>query len=142
MKLKKLLFSGTQITSLPANIGLSILRISAGLFLAFGHGIFKVPPSDKFVSIVSNLHFPFPVTFAWFSGIAEFFCGIFLALGFLTRPSALFVVINMAVAAFLAHGADTFGRKELALLYEIISLTFLFIGSTKFGVDNFILKRK
>jgi putative oxidoreductase len=47
----------------------------------------------------------------------------------------------MSVAAFIAHGSDPFGRKELALLYLVVFVFLLFTGSGKFSVDYFISKK-
>lgn len=140
MNFKKILFGSAVIQSTAANIGLLLLRVYAGLFLAFGHGIKKFPPSEGVVNMVSNRGFPAPEIFAWLSVLTELFGGIFLALGLFTRPVAFFIAVNMLVAAFV--GTDSpFGKKELALFYEFAALVFLFIGSTKYGLDYFI-KRK
>jgi putative oxidoreductase len=51
------------------------------------------------------------------------------------------LIITMSVAAFVAHGADPFGKKELALLYLVIYLFLLFAGSGKFSID-YLISRK
>lgn len=135
MRLKKWLIGETDIASTPPNAGLALLRIFAGLSLAFAHGIGKLPPSDGFIEAVGNLGFPLPAFFAWCSGFAEFFCGLLLAIGLLTRPAAIFIAINMSVAVFLRHADDPFSSKEKALLFLVIAILFLIIGSGKYGVD-------
>jgi putative oxidoreductase len=44
----------------------------------------------------------------------------------------------MLVAAFIAHGDDPFGKKEMALLYIVVYVFLLFAGSGKFSVDYLI----
>jgi putative oxidoreductase len=72
---------------------------------------------------------------------AEFFCSILVALGLGTRLASIPLVITMAVAAFIAHGSDPFGRKELALLYMISFLTIFFLGGGKFSLDHLITRK-
>jgi putative oxidoreductase len=47
----------------------------------------------------------------------------------------------MFVAAFVRHADDPFGTKEKALMYLFIFLLFLFTGSGKFGMDQFIRRK-
>ena len=124
------------------NIGLAILRISAGLMLAFGHGVGKLPPSDHFVDIVASLGFPIPLVFAWAATASEFLGGLLLAAGLFTRPAALSILITMTVAAFLRQANDPFPAKEKAILYGLVALAFLLFGAGKFGVDALLKKKR
>ena len=72
---------------------------------------------------------------------AEFFCSIFIGIGLGTRLATIPLMITMFVAAFIAHGADPFGRKELALLYLLFYITLYVIGSRKYSID-YLLTRK
>lgn len=137
MDLKKILFGSAAIPSALVNIGFTLLRVFTGLFLAFGHGIKKLPPSDGVVNMISKRGFPAPDVFAWLSVLTEFLGGIFLALGLFTRPVAFFIAVNMLVAAFVGSNSP-FAKKELALFYEFAAIAFLFAGSTKYGLDNLI----
>ena len=64
-----------------------------------------------------------------------------MTLGLLTRPSAFFLAITMAVAAFLQHADDPFSGKEKALLYMMVFLLYLIVGSGKYGVDSLLRRR-
>lgn len=140
--LKEFLFGGTTGSSASANIGEAALRIFAGLAMAFGHGIGKVPPSEGFVEGVTALGFPQPQLFAWAAGLSEFAGGILLAIGLATRFSALTIFGTMVVAAFLRHANDPFGDKEMALLYLAISFFFLIRGSGDLSVDALVRGKK
>lgn len=140
--LKRLLFGGDGAASPTGDIGLMLLRGFTGLFIALGHGWSKLPPPDGFVGLVQKLGFPAPGAFAWMAGISEFAGGLLLALGLLTRPAALCVVGTMAVAALGQHWSDplfvprTGGpAKEMALLYLMPALLFLFTGAGRYGFD-------
>ncbi len=138
--IKSILFGGAIIESALANVGLAILRVFAGLSMAFGHGLGKIPPSERFVAGTGDMGFPMPEFFSWAAGISEF-SGILLALGLLTRPAGFFMGFTMLVAGFVWHAADPFGRKEKAFLYLAIALTFVLIGAGRYGVDAWVRSR-
>lgn len=69
---------------------------------------------------------------------AEFLCSLLLVLGLGTRLATIPLIVTMAVAAFIAHGADPFGRKEMALLYLVVYVVLLLTGSGKYSVDRLI----
>ncbi|MDP5169012.1 MAG: DoxX family protein [Bacteroidia bacterium] len=121
--------------------GLLALRVFAGMAMAISHGWKKMPPSERFIQKVSEMGFPAPEFFGWAASLSEFAGGILIAIGLFTRPSAFFLSITMAVAAFLGHGGDAFSEREKALLYGILSI-FLFIqGPGKYSIDWLINKK-
>jgi len=73
---------------------------------------------------------------------AEFFCSVLIGIGLGTRLASIPLIITMLVAAFITHGADPIGKKELALLYLVIYLFLLVTGSRKFSVDFLITRKK
>ena len=136
--IRKLLFAVTPEPSPFRELSMTALRIFVGLSLAFAHGLGKVPPSEGFIGGVTELGFPNPVFFAWAAGIAELVGGLFLAIGLLTRPSALLAAFTLGVAAFGRHAADPFKVKELAILYFVVFLVFAARGSGRLSVDRLI----
>lgn len=137
---KNILFGGESGLSYPANAGLALLRIFAGISLAFAHGIGKLPPGEGLIGGTANLGFPMPALFAWAAALSEFLGGIFLALGLFTRLSGFFVAFTMFVAAFGVHAADPYGKKELALMYMFVGLAFAIKGSGDWSLDSFLRK--
>lgn len=73
---------------------------------------------------------------------AEFFCSILIGIGLGTRLASIPLIITMSVAAFIVHGSDPIGSKEKALLYILIYLTLLVIGSGKFSIDYLLTRKK
>jgi putative oxidoreductase len=142
MRANEVLFGGAGTNSRAADAGLLILRVFAGLALALAHGLGKIPPQEGFVGMVGGLGLPAPHIAAWLSGIAEFGGGILLALGLLTRPAALLIVINMTVAVVLAHAGDTFLDRERPLLFLFIALAYLLIGAGRYSLDAMIRGRR
>ena len=73
-------------------------------------------------------------------GGVEFFGGLFLVLGLLTRPAALGVVILMAVAVIAVHLPNGFfwtdGGYEYPLLWGLIALAIAFKGGAELSLDR------
>ena len=134
--IRKLAFGGMSPPSWLADLSLTLLRVGAGVAMALAHGWGKVPPTERFVGVVEGLGFPLPLLFAWAAGLAELIGGFLLAIGLLTRPAAFSLVLTMAVAFFLRHGADPFQAKELSFLYGLVFVVFAIIGSGRFGIDR------
>lgn len=126
---------GTTTNARSTDLGLLILRVFSGLALALAHGRGKFPPSDRFVEGVAKLGFPLPEVFAWAAAGAELIGGVLLALGLLTRPSALLIAFTMGTAAFLRHANDPFSGKEKALLFLVIAVVLLLAGAGRYSID-------
>ena len=139
--MKNFFFKVTREASLPLELSLLLPRLFVGLTMAFSHGLGKVPPPEQLISGVEAMGFPAPVVFAWAAGLAEFLGGLFIALGFMTRPAAMFLGFTMLVAALKVHGADPFSSKEMSLLYFFFTLIFIIRGSGKLSVDALINKK-
>ena len=73
---------------------------------------------------------------------AEFFCSIFLVFGFATRLSTIPLIINMAVAVFMAHAGDIFGKGQAATLFLIPYVFLLITGPGAYSIDALIKKRR
>jgi len=72
---------------------------------------------------------------------AEFVCSILIGIGLGTRLATIPLMITMIVAGFVAHSADPFGRKEIALLYLLYYIALFVLGSGKYSID-YLLTRK
>lgn len=73
---------------------------------------------------------------------AEFLCSILIGIGLWTRLAVIPLMVTMAVAAFITHGADPFGRKELALIYLVVYIFLFFSGPGKYSFDYFVRKKR
>lgn len=147
--IKEILFGGAGGKTKLADVGLLIARVGAGLLIALGHGRFKLPPSDQFISGVESAGFPAPAFFAWLATFAEFGGGLLLALGLLTRPAAFLIACTMLVAALRVHANDPLfaqvakggPSKEMALLFLMPALLFLLAGPGRYSIDAMIRGR-
>lgn len=73
---------------------------------------------------------------------SEFFCGLFILLGFLTRFSVIPVFITMLVAFFVAHGNDEFTVKMLPFVYLFLCVVIFILGSGKYSADAVLFKKE
>jgi putative oxidoreductase len=73
---------------------------------------------------------------------SEFVCSILVGIGLGTRLAVIPLMITMIVAAFVAHSADPFGRKEIALLYLLFYITLFVLGSGKYSIDYLLTRRR
>jgi len=122
------------------DLGLLIFRLFVGLTMAFAHGLGKLPPADQMIEGVAGMGFPMPLVFAWAAALAEFAGGILIAVGLFARPAALSLGVTMAVAGFVAHSADPFRVKEMALLYLVSCVLIFFCGAGKYSLDRLVRK--
>jgi putative oxidoreductase len=81
----------------------------------------------------------------WFAGILEFFGGLLVILGFFTRPVALILCGEMAVAYFRAHAPRGFwpivNMGELAVVYCFVFLYLAAAGGGPLSLDSLIRHR-
>jgi putative oxidoreductase len=119
----------------------ALLRIAAGL-LFIPHG------AQKLFGWLSGPEGRSPALFPdlmWFAGVLEFFGGILIAAGWLTRPVAFLLSGQMLVAYFMAHAPKgalpILNRGELALLYCFIFLFLAAAGAGPWSIDSFLKKK-
>ncbi|KAB0285426.1 DoxX family protein [Vibrio fortis] len=85
------------------------------------------------------------VLMAFLAGSAEFFGGLFILLGLLTRPAAASLAVTMLVAIFAVHFENGLFMSNngyefgLALLAASVSLAFS--GAGKAAIDETIAKK-
>jgi putative oxidoreductase len=120
---------------------LLLLRILISAFM-LTHGL------PKFYKLIAGGEIQFREIFGMSATIsltlavfAEVVCSTFVLIGLATRLSVIPLVVTMLVAAFVAHGNDPFGKKEVPLLYCFIYLTLLILGGGKYSID-YLLTRK
>ena len=114
---------------------LSLLRIVFSL-LMMTHGWSKLEHI-----LDGNLNFGDPLGLGstlslYLVTFAELVAPIFIIVGFKTRIMALITSFAMAVAAFIAHGADPFAKKEMALLYLVGFLSVALMGAGRYSIDE------
>lgn len=132
-------------TPRQADAALSILRAITGLiFMMHGGQKLFVYGFEGVAGGFAQMGIPFASVMGPFVGLLEFFGGIALVLGLLTRPAALGLAATMAVAILQVHLANGFFAPTgyefaLALLGSTIAL--VIAGAGAYSVDALIAKR-
>jgi len=82
---------------------------------------------------------------ALMAGSAEFFGGLLLIVGFLTRPTSFVLAITMIVAIFTVHIDNGLFMSnngyEFGLALIAISVSLVLSGAGKLSIDNLIAQR-
>ena len=135
----KKIFS-TRVSENALAFALLVLRIGAGSLVLMKHGLDKLMHfSQKAGGFADPFHIGSTASLS-LSVFAEFFCAVFIILGLFTRLACIPLLINMAVALFVAHQGDFFGKGELAGLFMVVFFTLLITGPGKASLDRFIAK--
>ncbi len=129
-------FLNTVSKSLSIDGAILLLRVWLGAMMMY-HGFPKVfTNSAGFVEYLTKFGYPIPSVMAALAAGAEFFGGLLILIGFLTRPAAMLVLITMLVAGFVAHGADGFTKQELPLTYAMLAIALFLSGSGAFSLER------
>lgn len=143
----------TLLTSLfTSNAGLSalVLRVPVGIVLA-AHGAQKLFAwfggygLEGTGQYMESIGLAPGFLMALLAGSAEFFGGLALVLGVLTRPAALVSAFTMLMAIFTAHINNGLflsnGGYEYALALFAATLSLVFSGAGRLAVDNLIANK-
>ena len=139
-----------------APYALPMIRIFTGLAIAY-HGYPKLfsGGASGLAGLMTRLGLEPALGWAYLVGITEFFGGIMLAIGLLTRFVAAALVIEFAVIVFVLKWANGFlasapravqpgfagwipGGFEFDLTWGLICLAFVFLGGGRLSVDRAI----
>lgn len=123
------------------NLSETVLRVFSGIAL-ITHGWPKIQDPLARIELVESLGF-YPGVFwsAMLSG-TEFFGGILIAIGLLTRPAAVGALVVLLVAAWFhwVTQGEGYSGAEKALLWAAIMLFFAIRGGNRHSVDALLRK--
>ncbi len=124
------------------------IRFFSGLFLV-PHGAQKLfgwfgGNIDGTAGFFSQIGLEPALPLAYLVGTTEFFGGLFIAIGLLTRPAAIAAAVLLLVAAFHVHLANGYfwakGGYEYPLLWAILMIGIFFRGGGELSIDRAIGK--
>ncbi|SMC74200.1 DoxX family protein [Sporomusa malonica] len=122
-------------------LGILLLRVGIGLMFVF-HGWPKIfGGTETWVKLGMAMKFLgvgfAPAFWGFMSAATEFFGGILIAVGFLTRPVAMMLAFNMVVAVVLkfSTGAGLGGASQ-AIEVGIVFLSLILIGPGRYSIDG------
>lgn len=118
-------------------LALFVLRLVLGVIM-IAHGSSKVFGGiSHHVQMVSGLGLP--GWLAYFSAAAEFFGGILVIAGFLTRFAALAIAVNMGVAIWKVHWKNGLMAEhgyQFPLALAAIAFALIFFGAGPIAFDS------
>jgi putative oxidoreductase len=122
----------------------TLIRFVAGAMMV-PHGYIKLFVNlDGTVDFFKSVQLELAYQLALYIGILEFFGGIFLALGFLTRFVAIQLIGLLAVATFYIHLKNGFlwvkGGYEYPLFWLVIMIAIFFKGGDRVSIDSSLPK--
>lgn len=135
-------------TTRPAastSLGLLVLRIVVGAIFA-AHGAQKIFEYTLPGTIGSfeGMGVPLPEIAAPVVAFIELIGGILLIVGFLTRPVAILLAVDMLVALVLVHLPAGLwvgdGGYEFVAVLGIVALALVFTGAGRFSLDGTLLR--
>jgi putative oxidoreductase len=128
-----------------------LVRVSIGLFFAIsgGNKLFSAGGTKQVYDTLVKAKVPFPRQTAYFVASVEFVCGSLLAVGFLSSPSCVALLIDMVVAvltntlATVPKGLSSLNWLDDVLylpevLYVLFFIWLIFSGPGKFSVDYWL----
>jgi putative oxidoreductase len=141
-----------KLLSTDDSIALAVLRVVVGIVF-FAHGAQKLFGwfggygfSGTMGFFTNTMHIP--ALFALLAIAAEFFGGLGLIIGFLTRIAAFGIAVNMLVAIAMVHGQNGFfmnwagNQKGEGFEYHLLALAgtiaLMISGAGAFSVDRAI----
>lgn len=123
--------------------GLTVARLVIGLVFAMhgGQKFFQTGIGNV-AQMFGGMGIPFPLLSATLAASAEFFGGLFLILGFLTRLAAIPMAFTMIVAFATVHGKNGFflqqgGFEYVFTLFGVL-VAFMLTGPGALSVDGLI----
>ncbi len=110
-----------------------LIRLTVGLMLV-PHGWPKVFGVARFADGLARRGWEPALPLAYLVISVETLGGLLIAIGFLTRPLAAAVAIEMAVITFIIHWSD--GRYEFPLMWGLIAFAVSLRGGGPYSVDR------
>jgi len=126
-------------------LGALVMRLVLGIIMV-AHGYTKIIPSGALYSFshtVFRMHLP--IWLGYVSAFTEFFGGMLIIVGLLTRVAAFMTAIDMAVAIIKVHlHGGLLGPNSFALPLALfaISMMLVFTGCGWLGLDDFVGRGK
>ena len=134
------------LTNRQANIALTVLRVIVGVtFMAHGAQKLFVYGFDGVAGSFAQMGIPAAGVIGPLIALLEFFGGLALVFGLLTRLAALGLALDMLGAMMFVHFKNGFFLPqgyEFVLVLFTMSVALVFMGAGEFSLDGLIGRRK
>ena len=128
------------------DLGLAVLRVITGtIFVAHGAQKLFVYGFDGVAGGFANMGIPFPTIVGPMVGLLEFFGGLALITGLLTRLAGTGLAINMLGALLLVHLPAGFfmpNGYEFVMMLAAAAFTLTLTGAGRYSIDALIGRRR
>jgi putative oxidoreductase len=121
--------------------GKLVLRLSVGILMLM-HGLHKMMNGISGITALVHAN-GWPVWVSYGVFVGEIIAPVLIIIGFMTRPSALVLLLNMLVAVYLSHTHQLFHLTktggwllELQGLYLFGALSIALLGAGRFSVGG------
>lgn len=131
--------------------GLTVLRAVLGIiFMAHGWDkLFGLDGMPGLAGMLGAMGFPAPGALAWAVVLVEFLGGLLLLVGWLTRWTAVVLLLEMLIATFAFHVDNGFfvfrPEGEWGYEYNLLILAglgcLILSGSGKLALDDWLVRR-
>ena len=141
--INKIIHTSTGLDALPLRIGAGVIFTAHGAQKLFGwlggYGL------EGTAGWMASIGIEPGMLMATLAGSAEFFGGLLLLAGLLTRPAALALAFTMIVAIFAVHLQNGLfmasNGYEFGLALLVISVGLAFRGAGSLSADHFLQNR-
>jgi putative oxidoreductase len=154
MEWKRLVQFSLQGSSDLEQYAILLIRVSIGLFFAISgaNKLFVAGGTKPVYDTLVKAKVPFPRQTAYFVASVEFVCGSLVAVGFLSSPACLALMIDMIVAV-LTEAVSTLPERLSPLnwlddflylpevLYVLFFIWLICSGPGKFSVDYWLVDK-
>ncbi|MCF7480590.1 DoxX family protein [Vibrio sp. J1-1] len=141
--LQKITASNAGFSTLALRIPIGIIFMAHGSQKLFGwFGGYGLEGTGQWMASIGLSP---GVLMAFLAGSGEFFGGLFILLGLLTRPAATVLAFTMLIAIFSVHFENGLflsnNGYEFGLALLAASVSLIFSGAGKAGLDNLLNKK-
>lgn len=118
-----------------------ILRVALGMLLVY-HGSSKVfDGTAGMTEKLTSYGWPLAGFQAFLATYTEFLGGVLLIVGLFTRPAAIMSIGLFSIIVFVFFMNDPFSKKELPVVFLLLSMLVFFFGPGRVSVDYYLFKK-
>jgi putative oxidoreductase len=124
-------------TSRYTDHAIGATRIIIGFLMVYhGWEVFDAEKMKGYSDWLTKDKFPGGTASAWIGKGLELVAGIFLMIGFLTRPAALLLALTMLGIAFGLGGGKVWMEDQHPFLFVLFCVLFMITGAGKWSVER------